>query len=361
MTTVGFIGSGNIGTTVARLAIEAGYKVVLSNSRGPETLADTVAELGPRASAATSKEAAAAGDIVVVTVPVKAFPDLSGLPLAGKTVIDTCNYNAERDGHIADLDSGSLTSSELLRRYLPDAGVVKAFNNIFFKHLATLGRPAGASDRSALPIAGDDSTAKAEVSTLLDSLGYDTLDAGPMSENRRWAFGTPGSNAYLDPEGMFAAPGRPASAAEVARLLEAMPPASHGATDEERQLVETLYRAFNTGEFDLLDVVLAPTWEDIPMAPGQQSGPAGLKALIEHFHHNFEDGRVVLHDIVGGSGMVAVRGELRGVLRGEFLGVEGAGKPGVITIHEFHHIENGRIARSWHLEDLFGWLQQMTK
>jgi NADP oxidoreductase coenzyme F420-dependent len=90
--------------------------VVLSNSRGPETLAGTVAELGPRASAATSGEATAAGDIVVVTVPVKAFPNLPAVPLAGKTVIDTCNYGAERDGHIPELDGKSLTSSELLAR-----------------------------------------------------------------------------------------------------------------------------------------------------------------------------------------------------------------------------------------------------
>jgi predicted dinucleotide-binding enzyme len=98
MTTVGFIGSGQLGTAIGRLAIQAGHQVVLSNSRGPATLADTVAQLGPRASAATSREAAAAGDIVVVTVPVKAFNHLPAAALAGKTVIDTCNYGADRDG-----------------------------------------------------------------------------------------------------------------------------------------------------------------------------------------------------------------------------------------------------------------------
>jgi predicted dinucleotide-binding enzyme len=170
MTTVGFIGSGAIGSTIARLAVEAGHQVVLSNSRGPETLADTVAELGPRASAATSAEAAAAGDIVVVTVPVKAFPRLTAAPLTGKTVIDTCNYGPERDGHIPDLDSKSITSSELLLRYLPDAVVVKAFNNIFFKHLLSLGRPAGAAHRSYLPIAGDSAPAKAAVTASLAHL-----------------------------------------------------------------------------------------------------------------------------------------------------------------------------------------------
>ena len=191
MTTVGFIGSGNIGRTVARLAVEAGHQVVLSNSRGPETLTDAVAELGPRASAATSEEAAAAGDLVVVTVPVKAFPGLPAAPLAGKTVIDTCNYGPERDGPIPELDSGSLTSSELLLRYIPDALLVKAFNNIFYEHLLSLARPMGAADRSYLPIAGDSAPAKAEVIEFIESLGYGVVDAGALADGRRQATGTP--------------------------------------------------------------------------------------------------------------------------------------------------------------------------
>jgi predicted dinucleotide-binding enzyme len=191
MTTVGFIGSGEIGRTIAWLAIEAGHQVVVSNSRGPQTLADTVAELGPQASAATSAQAAAAGDLVVVTVPVKAFPDLPAAPLAGKTVIDTCNYGAERDGPIPDLDDGSLTSSELLARYVPDALVVKAFNTIYFKHLRSLARPAGAADRSSLPIAGDSAAAKAAVTEFIESIGYGVVDAGPLAAGWRQATGTP--------------------------------------------------------------------------------------------------------------------------------------------------------------------------
>ncbi|WP_329065407.1 NADPH-dependent F420 reductase [Amycolatopsis sp. NBC_01480] len=188
---MGFIGSGAIGTTIARLAVEAGHQVVLSNSRGPETLAGTVAELGPRASAATSREAAAAGDLVVVTVPVKVFPDLPAGPPAGKTVIDTCNYGPERDGQIPELDSQSLTSSELLERYLPGALVVKAFNNIFFKHLRSLARPAGAADRSYLPIAGDAAPAKAAVTEFLEAIGYGVVDAGSLAGSWRQATGTP--------------------------------------------------------------------------------------------------------------------------------------------------------------------------
>ena len=152
MTTWGFIGSGNIGSTVARLAIAAGHDVVLSNSRGPETLADLVAELGPHARAATAQEAAAAGDLVVVTIPLKAYRDVPVDELAGRTVIDTMNYYPQRDGQIEALDDGSTTSSELLQAHLPQSHVVKGFNNIYFEHLRDLAQPllpAGADGRSA--------------------------------------------------------------------------------------------------------------------------------------------------------------------------------------------------------------------
>src|SRR5262249_32599710 len=143
MATVGFIGSGNIGGTVARLATAAGYEVVLSNSRGPETLKELADELGPRARAATGPEAAAAGELVIVSIPVGAYPDVPAEPLAGKVVMDTGNYYPQRDGQIAELDDDSTTSSELLQSQLPGARVVKVFNNIMFKHLASLARPAG--------------------------------------------------------------------------------------------------------------------------------------------------------------------------------------------------------------------------
>jgi 8-hydroxy-5-deazaflavin:NADPH oxidoreductase len=135
------------------------------SARGPTLQRTGTPRVRPRASAATSGEATAADDIVVVTVPVKAFPNLPAVPLAGKTVIVTCNYGPERDGHIPELDSLSITSSELLLQYLPDATVVKAFNNIFFKHLLSLVRPAGAIHRSYLPIAGDTAPAKAAAVT----------------------------------------------------------------------------------------------------------------------------------------------------------------------------------------------------
>src|SRR4051795_9999375 len=148
MTTIGLIGSGHIGGTVARLAVDAGHDVVLSNSRGPETLTDLVDQLGPRARAATAAEAGAAGDIVVVTIPLKAYREVPAEPLRGKVVIDTNNYYPQRDGHIAELDDESTTVSELLQDHLAQSRVVKTFNNIYFEHLGKLGRPAGDPERS---------------------------------------------------------------------------------------------------------------------------------------------------------------------------------------------------------------------
>lgn len=184
--TIGLIGAGNIGSTVAKLAVDAGHHVVLSNSRGPETLAGLVAELGDLARAGTAAEAAEAGDLVVVTIPLKSYRDVPVEPLRGKVVIDTNNYYPERDGHIAELDDESTTTSELLQAHLPESHVVKAFNNIYFDHLATLARPRGAEDRSVLAIAGDDQDSKALVTAFLDEIGYDAHDAGPLSEG--WRF-----------------------------------------------------------------------------------------------------------------------------------------------------------------------------
>jgi predicted dinucleotide-binding enzyme len=127
----------------------------------------------------------------VVTVPVKAFPNLPAVPMAGKTIIDTCNYGPERDGHIPELDSLSLTSSELLLRYIPDAMVVKRFNNLFFKHLLSLAHPEGAADHSYLPIDGDSAPAKAAVTEFIDSIGYSLVDAGPVADSWRQATGMP--------------------------------------------------------------------------------------------------------------------------------------------------------------------------
>jgi predicted dinucleotide-binding enzyme len=192
MATVGLIGAGNIGSQLARLAVAHGYDVVISNSRGPETLTALVAELGPRARAATVVEAAKAGDIVVVTIPLKHYRTVPAEPLAGKVVIDTNNYYPQRDGQIPELDNESTTTSELLQAHLPTANVVKAFNHIYAAQLTTDGRPAGTKDRRALVIAGDDPGAKATVTRLLDEFGFDVVDAGPLMEGWRIQRDMPG-------------------------------------------------------------------------------------------------------------------------------------------------------------------------
>jgi hypothetical protein len=221
MRTIGLIGAGNIGSTVARLAVAAGHDVVLSNSRGPETLAELVTELGPRARAATPAEASDAADLIVVTVPLTAYQSVPVEPLEGKVVIDTGNYYPARDGEIPELADGSSTNSEILQRHLPASRVVKGFSNIFFKHLQALARPSGSADRTALPIAGDDEPAKAAVTAFLDGIGYDAVDAGPLAAGRRFLPGTPlYGSVYAGGAADFASsPGVPAGGDSVRRLL----------------------------------------------------------------------------------------------------------------------------------------------
>jgi predicted dinucleotide-binding enzyme len=192
MKTIGLIGAGHIGSQLARLAVTHGYDVVISNSRAPETLRGLVSELGPHARAATALEAATAGDIVVVTIPLKNYRSVPVEPLAGKTVIDTNNYYPQRDGNIPELDNESTTTSELLQAHLPASKVVKAFNHIYAAQLTTDGRPPGTENRRALVIAGDDGAAKATVTRLLDEFGFDTVDAGPLKEGWRIQRDTPG-------------------------------------------------------------------------------------------------------------------------------------------------------------------------
>jgi 8-hydroxy-5-deazaflavin:NADPH oxidoreductase len=165
---------------------------VMSNSRGPETLSGLVKELGPRARAGTPVQAAHAGDMAVVTIPLKAYRTVPFTPLAGKIVIDTNNYYPQRDGHIPELDHESTTTSELLQAHLPQSKVVKAFNHIYAADLTAHGMPRGSPGRRALVIAGNDAGAKAEVARLIDEFGFDVVDAGPLAEGWRIQRDTPG-------------------------------------------------------------------------------------------------------------------------------------------------------------------------
>ncbi|MFC3493519.1 NADPH-dependent F420 reductase [Glycomyces rhizosphaerae] len=223
MSTIGFIGSGNIGGTIARLAVAAGHEVVLSNRRGPDSLADLVAELGPKARAATPAEAAAAGDFVIVTVPLHAYKTVPVEELRGKVVVDTNNYYPQRDEQIAELDDESTTTSELLQAHLPESSVVKGFNNIYFKHIVELARPSGDAGRSVLAIAGDDEAAKQTVAIFLDSIGWDAYDVGPLAEGWRFQRDTPAYAVpyFSDPNAGFNSPGGQVTAADIEPLLKA--------------------------------------------------------------------------------------------------------------------------------------------
>jgi predicted dinucleotide-binding enzyme len=203
--TIGLIGAGNIGSQIARAAIASGYDVVISNSRGPETLTDLVSELGPRARAGTTGEAAAAGDLVAVAIPLRAIGDVPAEPLVGKTVIDANNYYPRRDGNIAALDDDSLTSSELVQSQLPGAHIIKAFNHIYARQITTDGTPPGTRNRRALAIAGDNTAAKAQVAELIDGFGFDVTDVGTLAESWRIQPGTPGYVQRMNAEELTAA------------------------------------------------------------------------------------------------------------------------------------------------------------
>ena len=195
--TIGMIGAGNIGGTLARLFGAAGYPVLVSNSRGPDTLLELVSSLGGGARAVTGDEAMEA-DIVVVSVPLRAYAAVPVPAVPGRIVIDTNNYYPDRDGHFAELDDDRTTSSEMLANHLPGVRVVKAFNTIYFVHLAEQGVPAGTPGRRALPIAGDDPEAKAVVSALIDEIGFDVVDAGPLAAGRDLQPGHPAYGAEME-------------------------------------------------------------------------------------------------------------------------------------------------------------------
>jgi predicted dinucleotide-binding enzyme len=211
MTTLGIIGAGHIGTAIAQAALDAGHDVVISNSRGPETLTDLVAALEQRPGrrgevrADTSTGAAAAADLAVVTIPLTAVPAVPVEPLAGKVVIDTNNYYPQRDGQIAELDDESTTTAELLQAHLPTSRVVKAFNHIGSAAIADDATPAGTPHRRALAIAGDDAAAKQQVTAFIDAIGFDVVDLGPLAEGWRIQRDTPGYGPNLDADQLQAA------------------------------------------------------------------------------------------------------------------------------------------------------------
>jgi 8-hydroxy-5-deazaflavin:NADPH oxidoreductase len=182
---IGIIGAGHIGGTLAKLFADAGHEVAVSNSRGPETLAGLVEQLGGGAQAMTTEDAARFGEVVVVSVPFGRYREVPTDAVADKVVIDTNNYYPQRDGHFEEVDSDRTTSSELLQAHLGGARVVKAFNAIVWTRLRDEGRPRGDSGRIGIPISGDDEAAKQTVAELMDQIGFDAVDAGTLAEGGR--------------------------------------------------------------------------------------------------------------------------------------------------------------------------------
>jgi len=183
---IGIVGSGNIGGTAARLFVRAGHEVALSNSRGGEGLEELVKELGDKAHATTIENAAKFGDVVLVAIPFGNYRDLPADAFKGKVVIDTGNYYPERDGKVPALEQDETTSSELMSEHLKEARLVKGFNTIYFKHLASQGDTSlPLEDRRAIFIAGDDSQAKEIVARLIEEIGFAAVDTGFLHEGGR--------------------------------------------------------------------------------------------------------------------------------------------------------------------------------
>jgi 8-hydroxy-5-deazaflavin:NADPH oxidoreductase len=203
---IGIIGAGHIGGTLTRRLRKLGHEVRVANSKGPETLASLAAETG--AVAVDAKDATRDADVVIVTIPESKIPTLpkrmfAGVP-ASVVVVDTGNYYPrQRDGRIADIEAG-MPESRWVEQQLARP-VVKAFNNIYARHLLERGKPAGSPDRIALPIAGDNAEAKAVVSRLVDELGFDAVDAGGLDESWRQQPGTPVYAADFNAEGVVRA------------------------------------------------------------------------------------------------------------------------------------------------------------
>jgi 8-hydroxy-5-deazaflavin:NADPH oxidoreductase len=191
MTTIGIIGAGHVGGHLAKAAVAHSYQVVLSGSQGPDSLAGLVADLGPKASAATPKEAAAAGDFAIVAIPISAVDQVPVAPLAGKVVIATINYFPRRDWQVAAIDDGTTTAPGVLQAHLPASRVVRAFSMLDAADMSGDGHPQGDPKRRALALAGDDPAARRFVAALYDEFGFDAVDLGGLAESWRVDPGQP--------------------------------------------------------------------------------------------------------------------------------------------------------------------------